>query len=317
MRILQSILIIFFCGSLFAQPLNDDCLGAIQISSTDNYCSEDMEFSNEFALPDVGLPTAPVGQGCSHSYANGVWFSFVPLQPDVNIQILSGFPEGTIFDIEPAVFSGNCQTGLDFVACSPGSNEDFEWLVTDLTIGLRYYLLVSSNENGGSPGSFKLCIDDFIAPKPPESDCSKSVILCDTSTFTVQNLSESGDERFEMTGDCIDPATFGTPNDQRFEQASAWYVWTCDQAGSLTFTITPSNPTNQREDLDFILYELPGGIGDCENRVSLRCMLSGETDDGNPNNDSPCFELLDSALEKVISTKLLVVHHQAIIFLLH
>jgi len=283
MRIQFSLLVILFCGSLFAQPLNDDCLGAINISSIDNYCSQDMEFTNLDATADVGLPGAPIGQGCNHTYTNGVWFTFVPLQPDINVQILSGAPEGTIFDIEPAIFTGNCQSGLEFVDCAAGSNEDFEWLVTGLTLGQRYYLLVSSNDNGGFEGSFKLCINDFIAPPAPEADCDNAVILCDKSTFSVLNLSDVGDDPTEMTGDCIVGAG------QQQEQASAWYIWTCDIAGSLTFTITPSNPTNQREDLDFVLYEFPGGIQDCDNRISTRCMLSGETDDGDPNNDSPCF----------------------------
>jgi gliding motility-associated-like protein len=83
-----------------------------------------------------------------------------------------------------------------------------------------------------------------------------------------------------MTGSCIQDVG------QTKEQASVWYVWTCKDSGTLEFSLTPNNPNNDEEDLDFVVYELPGGLNDCDNRLSVRCMLSGET---GGLDSSPCY----------------------------
>ena len=57
------------------------------------------------------------------------------------------------------------------------------------------------------------------------------------------------------------------------EISSVWYKWTCDMSGSLTFTLTPNQSS---DDLDFAVFRLPGGINDCNNKELLRCMASGE-----------------------------------------
>ena len=43
---------------LYAQPMNDDCLGAILIPTTTNYCSAPMEFSNVESTPDIIMPVS-------------------------------------------------------------------------------------------------------------------------------------------------------------------------------------------------------------------------------------------------------------------
>ncbi|MBK9103420.1 MAG: hypothetical protein IPL92_02350 [Saprospiraceae bacterium] len=61
------------------------------------------------------------------------------------------------------------------------------------------------------------------------------------------------------------------------EFSSAWYKWTCDVSGTLTFTLTPNNyqPGFESDDIDFVVYELPGGIDDCANKEPRRCMAAG------------------------------------------
>ncbi|MBT8228745.1 MAG: hypothetical protein KJO50_00700, partial [Bacteroidia bacterium] len=263
MKFFLSILLISIGISLMAQPVNDDCIGAINIPSIDNYCSADMEFTNEGATGD------PIFMdNCFINYTNGVWFSFTPTEPAVLIQLFAGNPFGTLGDPQMALFSGNCQTGLTYVECSPGLNaENDELTVTGLTIGQTYYLYIESTFR---EGTFKLCINDFIAPPSPESDCIEAVVLCDKSSFSVQNLNSEGDDNTELNefqDNCLST-----------EFASSWYKWTCKDPGSLTFTLTPNNfiPGTESDDLDFALFELPGGLDDCDNKRMIRCMASGQ-----------------------------------------
>src|SRR5690606_35994474 len=61
------------------------------------------------------------------------------------------------------------------------------------------------------------------------------------------------------------------------ELSSAWYKWICDVPGTLTFTLTPNNfePGFESDDIDFVVYELPGGIDDCNGKIVARCMAAG------------------------------------------
>ena len=260
----QTFTLIFalFACLLAAQPSNDDCLGAINIPNIDNYCSGDMEFTNVGATSDAAFP-----DNCFLNYANGVWFSFTPTEPAVLMQLFSANPFGTLGAPNMALFTGSCNN-LVYVECSPGLNaQNDELTVTGLTIGQVYYLYVESQFN---EGTFKLCINDFIAPPSPESDCDQAVVLCDKSSFSVQNLNSEGEDDTELDdfqGNCLSS-----------EFASAWYKWTCKDPGSLTFTLTPNNyvPGIESDDLDFAVFELPGGLDDCDNKEMIRCMASGE-----------------------------------------
>lgn len=263
------------------QVVNDDCTGAINIPSVDEYCSDPLEFSNIGATADDNLPLTGTAQGCFQTHENGVWFSFVPSEPAVTIGIFADPGPNMIARTNMSLYEGSCPNGFTLVSCSTGSGQDDQLVVTDLTIGQRYYLLVESEI---SDIEFTLCIDDFVAPRAPESDCPDAVVLCDESSFTIEQLLGEGNITNELTGPCIDPS-----RGQDQERASAWYVWTCDEPGTLEFTITPGNIGNENEDIDFLVYELPGGLTDCENRIALRCMLSGETLNNPPELNAPCL----------------------------
>ncbi len=100
----------------------------------------------------------------------------------------------------------------------------------------------------------------------PKSDCDQAVVLCNKDPFTVESLNSQGDNPNEANGSCIGG-----------ELASSWYVWECDQSGTLTMVLTPANLGIEEivDDLDFVIFELPGGVTDCNNRIELRCMGSG------------------------------------------
>ncbi len=262
MKKLQFIIYFLVSVSVFSQPLNDDCFTAINIPSIDEWCSENAEFSNEGGTPDPEFTN-----NCFINNANGVWFSFVPTEPAILFQLFSGNEIGSLEDPKMALFEGPCDD-LTYVDCSPGrSFVSDEFQVSDLTLGQRYYLFVEAGV--GFEGTFKLCINDFIAPPSPEADCISSVVLCDKTPFVVENLSTSGNDPNELS-DFADQCLSS-------EFRSSWYTWTCKDAGSLTFTLTPNDyiPGIESDDLDFAVFELPGGLDDCDNKVMIRCMASG------------------------------------------
>jgi len=274
MRVSIAILALLLSHQIWAQPANDDCLGAISIPSTEGYCSGQREFSNVGATSDIINPQSEGDKGTvscvTIDYDNGIWFSFRPIQPAVIIKINCDNPNGNCLSPQAVLFSGSCTTGLEYIDCTPGNSlEVSEFTVTGLTVNGRYYLYVEN----GVPGNFQICIDSY-APKPiPESDCDEAVVLCDKSPFQVENLNSTGTDNNEFAGfedRCL-----------REEFASSWYKWTCKDSGPLTFTLTPNNnrPGIEPDDLDFAVFELPGGIDDCDTKDMIRCMASGGCSD--------------------------------------
>ncbi len=243
---------------LLGQVSNDECRFATFFPSVDNFCSDSDAFSNIGAQPDP-----QVDNSCFINFENGVWFSFVPREPAVLIQVFGGGDnDGLITRPQITLFS-RCG---EYLQCSPGKDNASDELTVDgLVIGQTHFIMIDSPE--GSEGTFGLCINDFVAPRFPESDCGSAVVLCDTEPFSLENLNSAGRDLNEVDGTCIQE-----------EFASSWYTWTCDVSGTLTMDLIPNNnATNQiTDDLDWAIYELPNGVEDCTDKQLLRCMASGE-----------------------------------------
>lgn len=265
MRISYLVVFLVLSGiSLHAQPVNDECTTAIHLPSTDSWCSGAAAYSNINGTPYSGPP--PSGANCFLQFDNEVWFTFIPLTPALYIKV-SGAVNGlgTLRNPAIGVFEGPCNS-LKRVGCNITSSvtNQVELSVESLVIGKVYYLLVEGQNNFS--GTFQICLDGFIPPPNPKSDCSKAVILCDKSEFVVDTLLGTGIPDPGVTNTCIGQ-----------EFSSAWYKWTCETSGSLTFTLIPNNYQQgfESDDIDFVVYELPGGIDDCANKQELRCMAAG------------------------------------------
>lgn len=255
-----SLLLLFgISASAQVELLNDECRFATPIPSADNYCSADNAFTNVGAAPDPSFTTGCITIG----WENGVWFSFQPKESAVLIRVFGNGQGGTMRNPRIVLFE-NCSKA---VTCTPGNGVGNAELVFDnLNIGSTYYIMVESARAG--EGTFKLCIDDFTAPKSPEADCPKAVVLCDKSAFKVENLFGVGALSNELDKRSCLPD----------ESQSSWYKWTCDVSGPLTFNIIPNNaisPNLVSDDIDFAVYELPAGLDDCVNKRIIKCMASG------------------------------------------
>ncbi len=257
----------------FAQN-NIDCVNAFNILNPTQYCSNLGEFRNDgrdLLLNDGGCP----GEG-------GIrFFSFVAIASDIDITV-NGFTGGnssggslinpviSLYDLErgcsmESIQLLNCEKGVGFTQIYKGA----------LIPGRTYFFTV----RGDNAGTFQVCLRNYWPPSSLTSDCSNSTILCDKSSFSVENIIGIGQDK-ELT--FKEAPCFGIgDSDESNESNSVWFRWTCDEAGSLTFDLTPSNPI---DDLDFVLYEMDG-IDSCNNKRVIRCMASGQFNELFP---SPC-----------------------------
>jgi gliding motility-associated-like protein len=260
MKFIYSVFLILGLHTMhFGQSPNDECITSILIQDPTSYCSENGAFTlNGASLSDQVSPFCfPQGSG-------DVWFRFVAVAEVLNVRIIGQngiLPGGTLRNPQVAIYEGNCGNLLERGCLSDAFNNNIvELVLTDLFPSRTYYIRVDSRI--GNTGTFQVCVNNFNAVPEPSSDCITGVLLCDKSSFSVPSLIGSGLDRNEVAGTCIQE-----------EFSSAWYKWTCETAGSLTFTLTPNGPS---DDLDFALYELPNGVEDCSNKRILRCMASGE-----------------------------------------
>ena len=250
---------------LAAAPANDDCSTAYVLRNIDNWCSSPAQFANMAATPS-GL----LNPNCFPSYLldadNDVWFKFVAKATTVNVSVIGDVPgnsRGSLHYPQLAVYQGSCNGRMVQLACisdARGANI-VETFVNNLTPGQTYYLRVDGRNN--VTGTFQLCVNNFNPVPSPSSDCATAMVLCDKSSFTIPKMQGIGRNGHELSGaSCV-----------RQESSSAWFKWTCAKSGSLTFTLRPINPS---DDLDFVLFLLPNGVEDCNGKIPIRCMASGE-----------------------------------------
>ncbi len=174
-----------FSTSLFAQPSNDNCAGAIPITVGTGSCSSIL-YTN-VAATSVGDPAIPVCWS-PNTLSNTVWFSFVATTADVEISTNFG---GTLANTQLAVYSGTCGS-LTQIACQEDINAGGGLYHTDvilhgLTIGNTYYMMVDGNNN--TTGTFGICAQEALplGPTLPVQDCATAQTLCNLTSVSVPN----------------------------------------------------------------------------------------------------------------------------------
>ena len=262
----------FFATSAFAQPSNDECSSPIVLPASLNWCSPVDAYTNLAATPSAyGAP------GCFGSVQSDVWFTFTALATDITITVRGATaqaPGGTLQDPQVSLYFGSCGGVVNELVCdaAAGNNNVAEAYKGGLFVGSTYLIRVQGG--GGQEGSFQICINNYNPPVEPTSDCPTSSILCDKSPFVVQYVTGAGNNNQELQ----DAPCFNNGSPGIFESNSTWFVWTCAQSGTLNMTLTPLNGP---DDLDFIIYRLPNGIGNCNGKEVERCMASGQSKDIN------------------------------------
>ncbi len=267
------LLFLFLSCSIFvyAQPANNTCVTATPITTVQNFCSSAGQYTLLGATDD-GDGTCEIGN-------RDVWFSFVAQFTDVTITIVGAIigpsAGGTLNDPEIVMYSGTC-TSLSEIKCDVDLVGDnvVETYKGGLTPGATYYFKVDSRTTIGN--TFQVCINNYTAPQLPDGDCPTATVLCDKSSFNVQNVTGAGLDNQEMQ----DAFCFHFPNPlptQTLETNSVWYTWRALTTGTVSFDLTPTNPG---DDLDFVVYHIPNGFNpnggiNCVGKTVERCMASG------------------------------------------
>ena len=262
--------------TLLAQaPGNDECANPIVLPEVVNYCSAVGAYTNVGATPSTyGAAT------CFGTTENDVWFAFTPVATDVTITIRGATNQGaggTLKNPQISIYFGTCGGTINQLECqsAPGGSNVAEAYQGGLFVGSTY--LVRVQGQGGQTGTFQLCINNYNPPVDPKSDCPQASILCDKSSFVVQKVTGAGQNISELT----DATCFSNGAPGNYETNSTWFVWTCSKSGTLEFALTPLNVS---DDLDYVLYRLPNGLGNCQGKQVVRCNAAGDN-----NYPSPCM----------------------------
>lgn len=248
-------------ASLGAQDL---CTNAVVLNNVNNWCSNPAQYTNVGATPSNF-----VNGNCFTNDSHDVWFRFTAIGQDVTITVVgsvNGSPNTLSGPEVSLYYTANCANFNELRCVSPPFGQNITSLYRGgLTPGQTYYIRIDGYNQ--STGTFQLCVNSYTAPSNPGSDCPDAAILCDKSPFVVQSVNGTGNNSNEAAGTCLDQGG----GFQNSENASTWFQWTCETSGSLTFTLTP---INANDDIDFVLYELPNGLGSCNGKINIRCMAS-------------------------------------------
>lgn len=269
-RLIQIFFISFvFIASSNAQfgvPLNDNCDQSFRLTDLVNFCSE---ISGDFSTTGATEEIVQI-DGCINSFIpEGVWYNFIAITNYVRITIEG---EGDGLNLSAPLlgfYEGNCGSLTELNCVNAGTGENIIELVRDVVPGRRYFLLVGSTLP--VTGNFRLCINSFNNDPEPLQDCGNARILCDKSPIGVESVVGFGNQKDNLNLSANPAVQFPACGVE--EDASNWYKWTCDEAGTLTFTITP---VKEYDDIDFIVYEFPDGLDNCSTMVPVRTLISGQ-----------------------------------------
>ncbi len=250
---------ILLTPTLSAQS-NDECSGATVIADPTDFCLFDQDNT-------AATPSAQVFPSCWSNVVNDLWYSFTAVAADMVI-ITKGQtpsnPTGTLFGPQVAVYSGDCNN-LNEIACAFDNNftNNLPLVVSNLVVGQQYFIRI----DGVIPGLFQFCVKNKAYVNIVSGDCPTATFVCSKDPIEVESVFDAGLDPTEMNDA---PCLTAFPGS---ETRSAWYVFTAANNGKLQFTITPNAPD---DDIDFVLYRLPNGQGDCTGKISERCMAAGD-----------------------------------------
>lgn len=237
------------CVTYTASPSNDDCAGAITLTSSASCTTTSGTLSG--ATPTTGLPAGCEGAGTHYD----VWYKYVATNTTERFTISSLGADITSSEIQ--LYSGTCGS-LTSLQCGTTSLTS-----TSLTVGSTYYIRVSNIRSSPyvpTNAGFNICIQD-----PPSNDkCANAVSLTPGSTCTTT----SG------TIDLVTPSTSGLP--VGCESVGTHYdVWYKFSATNATQIINLSSVNASFTNPEIQLYS-----GTCGAFTSLQCGTTSITATG-------------------------------------
>lgn len=178
---------------------------------------------------------------CNIAPANFVWYTYVA-QGTTNTFTLT---PGTLTNAELVIFLGGCPSSPNGVQqiCRTGTNSDSITRVWGTSAGDQVWVGIASN--GGTNGTFQLCIKSVTPPTPSIGQfCSTAIPICSESKYTQAAMSQNGSSG--QTPNC-----FANPTQQ-----DIFLKFKITKSGTLAWTATPNVLTDE---FDWCLWNITSG----------------------------------------------------------
>lgn len=218
----------FSLAAAFAQPANDACAGAIVIAQ-DSTCTAGTLVS---ATDNIASCVGCQGPNCNNH--RDVWYTFIASGTAYQYSITNGTLVG---NIEVVIISatGVC-AGLAVLDSKCGASPMTD-CGTGLTIGNRYYILVSAP--GNATGTFTICFKTSI-PAGGTTNCSGATQVCSNAAISGNSSGFGVQELNAGNRGCL--ATN--------EHQSSWFLISIGTTGTLQMNIAPVGS----DDYDFAVW---------------------------------------------------------------
>ncbi|MBD2714236.1 fibronectin type III domain-containing protein [Microvirga sp. STR05] len=246
-------------------PANDECAGAISLSSSTT-CTPT-------AGSTLGATASTAAGTCVGNADDDVWYSFVATNTSHTIRVVGA----TGFDAVVNLRSGACP-GVNVGSCQDGSGDGGTETITatSLTVGATYYVRVFDYYAGSGSGDFTICITNPSSCTPPTAAGTNSVTQTSANvTFTASASATSYTVTYTPAGGTattVTPAPTASPVALTGLTPGTAYsvsiVSNC--AGGLTSSAVTTS---------FTTLSPPPANDDCANATAIACgqTLTGTT----------------------------------------
>lgn len=167
---LTIITICLFTLSAWAQPVNDDCAGFIDLGTAPS-CTDDIYTNVNATATVIGGGTPSCFNAITPS--QDVFFAFTvdPAFVDLTITVSGSAlgPNGVaITNPEIAIYRGDCSFLAELFCANSGveGNNIIRFDAIGLTPGLQYFIRVNNASDSAAPlwGDFQVCIEEYVPP---------------------------------------------------------------------------------------------------------------------------------------------------------
>jgi hypothetical protein len=194
-----------------AAPANDDCSGAIVLTS-DVSC-------NSTSGSSLGGTSSGIGS-CTGNDDDDVWYQFTATATTHTVTVTGSGGFDAVIDVR----SGPCDGTNLSCTDSTGPDQTETAVVSGLTIGDDYFVRVYHYGVGDAGGAFDICVtNDATPPTPANDECVDAIVLTSSTTCNPTTGTSAGATN-SISGSCS-----GNDDDD------VWYQFT---AVATTHTVT-------------------------------------------------------------------------------
>jgi gliding motility-associated-like protein len=269
-RFLLSVVLSFCIKLAFAQPANNTCPGAINVTPNGTCVSGTTVGATDNTSGKWGCQSGGVASSNVE-----VWYSFTSTGTTAQFSVTASSPwSGNVELIlaMPLNQSSPCDSSFAIIGNSCGASV-LNATFGGLSAGTIYYYFIS-NAHNGTPGPFSACLTTSTPPTVAGQDCNTAAILCDDNTFS-QGTSSAGFGTQEVT---TSNSCWGVGG----ERQSKWFKFTAGCTGTLEFRVHPVNDNCKEngggagDDYDWAIWEITSDPTGCTTKGnSIACNWSG------------------------------------------